>query len=183
MWLIFISCSLKPINTSDRIKSEWFNLLVSVWTLCLLIIPSHSHDGSVTYLPTREKVTMTSALHGWQVVLARFEQRRQRVENHEARVSSLRLVVANHDADFSNVPKLRTRSSSSLMLYEMSRKEPLCACTQSSLFCLLSAEGWVFYEIQTRQINRLLCNRSLLQFGGFISKWCSSTIEVFPIIP
>lgn len=95
----------------------------------------------------------------------------------------MRLQITNEIADFSNVPKLRTRTSSSSMLYEMSRKEPLHACSQSSLFCLLSAEGWVFYEIQTRQMNRLLHNHPLLQFGGFISKWCSSPIEVFPVIP
>lgn len=141
MGLILISCSLKPINTSDRIKSEWFNPLASVWTLRLLIIPSHSHDGSVTYLPTREKVTMTSALLGWQAVLARFEQRhqRQRAENHEARVSSLRLAVANHEWECGFQQCAKTKDEKFFFinaLWNVKKRAP--ACVQSKQFVLLT---------------------------------------------
>ncbi len=139
MWFIYISCSLKPINTSDRIKSEWFNPLASVWTLRLLIIPSDSHDGSVTYLSTREKVTMTSALHGWQVVLARFEQRRQRVENHEARVSSLRLVVANHEFECGFQQCAKTKDEKFFFinaLWNVKKRAPVCV--HSKQFVLLT---------------------------------------------
>lgn len=150
MGLILISCSLKPINTSDWTRSEWFYLLASVWMLHLLIIPSH--DGLVTYLPTHEEVTMTSALHGWQAVLARFEQsrKRQRAEHHEERASSLRLAVANHkfECKFQNCAKTKGEKFYFInALWSVKKRAP--ACSESSLFCLLSAESWVYYEIQT----------------------------------
>lgn len=90
---------------------------------------------------------MTSALHGWQAVLARFEQRRkrQRAEHHEERASSLRLVVAKSRivvCEFQHSAKTKGKKFYFInALWSVKKRAP--ACSQSSLFCLLSTEGWV----------------------------------------
>lgn len=134
MGLILISCSLKPIDWTRSVSREFASVGISVNTA---FVDNPFAWWLVTHLPSHEKVTMTSALRGWQAVSARFEQsiKRQRAEHHEERASSLRLAVANHEFQSA----LWQNEGWEVLLYQCFKKcQRKSPCVQSKQFVLLT---------------------------------------------